>query len=186
MPRRYLDYIEALRGWRREHTVYQDLVVFDAETGRPGPAFCNYGHMSMAKPAQPPAVTPQGLLAFPMNYEHWSPCIGLFEALTGRLRSVVVPRNYVNGDEHHNFSFGGDVLFSIHFCEGRGTPASTEAYDLGAGRRIDIGLRKMSPAGRGEGGIGGVKSAPPGNSASISGDMFFHVCYHSVGAWRGR
>lgn len=165
----YADYLS-------RHPVQTTLIAYDAETGRLRPSFPSVGQQSMTCPVPPPAVTPGGLVVHPQLYGHWAAQLGLFDAATRELRRVIVSLADINNDETQNFSGGGSMLFTFHMWESH--PGVVEAYDLRACRRES--LPRAYPWTGWE-----WKAAPPGNAATICGDLLMHVGAHRVAAWRG-
>lgn len=176
-PGPYRQWVEATEAYRTARGESFKLAALDQRTGEPVKFFPNSGTQSMAVPHPPPAITPEGIFVFPMEYCFWNAEIGLFLIEEPGLVAVFITKLGVSHDETQDFSIAADIVFTFHTW-GIGECGTQEAFNLKTGERYSF-------AGRPGKGWPPFKSAGPSNAAALGNEYIVHNVNHRIAAWKG-
>lgn len=176
LPAVFMEFQDKLVESLKKQPHEQDLFILDQKTGRQAFTAPHFpGVMSLPGGVGAPAWDGRNSLILPWRF-------GGFDAYWGRLdldrqRFVeILPPKIVRGnpDETVNVAVGGRMLFIMHLEEGN--CQYTGIYDLDKKQchGLPANGRKWEFWENAQGG---------NNAASIADGYFYHIAYHSVGAW---
>lgn len=167
MPQELLDRQQPVIEHYRNYPADQDLYIFDAATGEPGPPAPHFRVQAMHGPVTPPVVDQYGTLVMP--WVHINHCWGRYDLDSNRMVELMIPPRPTNADENLNVSVGGRYLFVFHCQEGNAN--HTGIYDM---------VDRQWHANPGPGVTWYDNQQSGANPVSIGAGHYYHILFYTL------